>query len=39
MHLTLNTGVSGLLKMLTYYRVGCAFSSTAALLARVIYNF
>ena len=33
MHLTLNSCVTDLLKMLTYYCVCCAFSSAAALLS------
>ncbi len=38
MHLTPNSFVVNLLKMLTYYRVCCAFSSAHALLLGVIYN-
>jgi len=39
MYLTLNGGVSDLLKMLTYFDVCCAFSSAGALLLSVIYYF
>jgi hypothetical protein len=39
MHLTLNSCVTNLLKMLTYYRVCCAFSSAGALLLSAIYYF
>jgi len=39
MHLGLKSGVTDLLKMLTYSRVCPAFSSAAALLLRSIYNF
>jgi len=39
MHLTLNSCVTDLLKMLTYYPACCAFSSAAALLLRVICYF
>jgi hypothetical protein len=39
MHLTPNSFVANLLKMLTYSCVCCAFSSTHALLLDVIYYF
>ncbi len=40
MHLTLNSCVTDLLKMLTYFDdVCCAFSSAGALLLSVIYYF
>jgi len=39
MHLTLNSCVTDLLKMLTYSNVCCAFSSVGALLYGVIYYF
>jgi len=39
MHLTLNSGVTDLLKMLTYSNVCCAFASVGALLLSVIYYF
>jgi hypothetical protein len=39
MHLTLNSRVADLLKMLTYYAVCSAFSSVGALLLSVIYYF
>ena len=39
MHPTLNIIVTELLKMLTYYRVCCAFSSVCALIFNVIYYF
>ena len=39
MHLTLNSGVTDLLKMLTYLNVCCAFASAGALLLSVIYYF
>jgi hypothetical protein len=39
MHLTLNSCVTNLLKMLTYYRVCCAFSSAGALLLNATYYF
>ena len=37
MHLTSNGCVADLLKMLTYARVCCAFSSAGALPLKVIY--
>ncbi len=39
MHLTLNICVTDRLKMLTYYRVCCAFSSAGVLILNVIYYF
>ncbi len=39
MHLTLNSGVADLLKMLTYFDVCCAFASAGALLLSVICYF
>jgi hypothetical protein len=39
MSLTPNSCVTDLLKMLTYYRVCCAFSSAGALLFDVIHYF
>ena len=39
MHLTLNGCVACRLKMLTYYRVCCVFSSACALPLNVTYYF
>jgi hypothetical protein len=39
MHLTLNSGVTDLLKMLTYFGVCCAFSAAGALLLSVTCYF